>query len=78
MKKNIVSTARKLTAGPFDARPDTVDFRDKLYVSTLVEVPSRLLLDTYIGRYPRRKVPILNQGQEGACTGFGLAASPTS
>ena len=52
-----------------DARPDTTDFRDRLFVPTLVEVPSRIDLDSY----RRRKVPLLDQGREGACTGFGLA-----
>lgn len=52
-----------------DARPDTIDFRDKIYEPTLVEVPAKIDLASYkaVG------VPILNQGQEGACTGFGLA-----
>lgn len=57
-----------------DARPDTVDFRDKMYVPTLVEVPSIIPLETYRKYYRPGRVPILNQGQEGACTGFGLAA----
>ncbi|MGE3314040.1 MAG: C1 family peptidase [Planctomycetaceae bacterium] len=52
-----------------DARPDTPDFRDLLYVPTLVEVPRRVDLS----RYRAYDVPILDQGQEGACTGFGLA-----
>lgn len=53
-----------------DARPDPMDFRDRMYVATLVEVPVRRPLSTYrdLG------MPILDQGQEGACTGFGLAA----
>lgn len=52
-----------------DARPDTVDFRDRLFVPTLIEVPPRITLEEYqsVG------VPILDQGTEGACTGFGLA-----
>lgn len=59
-------------AGQFklDARPDSLDFRDKLYVPTLVEVPTRRPLDDF----RRYAVPVLDQGQEGACTGFGLAA----
>lgn len=51
------------------ARPDGLDFRDKMYVPTLVEVPMTLDLETY----QAIQVPILDQGQEGACTGFGLA-----
>ncbi|MFN2541011.1 MAG: C1 family peptidase [Chthoniobacterales bacterium] len=49
--------------------PDPLDFRDCMYVPTLVEVPPFRPLDDY----RRYQVPILDQGQEGACTGFGLA-----
>jgi hypothetical protein len=52
-----------------DARPDAPDFRDKLFEATLVEVPPVVLLSDY----REWEVPILDQGQEGACTGFGLA-----
>jgi hypothetical protein len=52
-----------------NARPDTVDFRDLMYVPTLVEVGTTIPLDSY----RKAGVPILDQGQEGACTGFGLA-----
>ena len=52
-----------------DARPDTLDFRDRMYEPTLVEVPLRRSLDDY----RRAKVPVLDQGSEGACTGYGLA-----
>lgn len=61
-----------------DVHPDTVDFRDKMYVPTLVEVPVRRTLQEYLDCFdkyaPDNTAPILNQGQEGACTGFGLAA----
>lgn len=52
-----------------NARPDTLDFRDLMFTPTLVEVPSRVALSNYqeVG------VPILDQENEGACTGFGLA-----
>ena len=53
----------------FDALPDSTDFRDRLFSPTLVEVPPRL--DPQ--RYRDYKVPVLNQHNEGACTGFGLA-----
>src|SRR3982750_1942397 len=60
-----------------DARPDTVDFRDQIFVATLVEVPAERSLAAYKREYKSatgHEVPILNQGEEGACTGFGLAA----
>ena len=50
-------------------RPDLLDFRDMMYTPTLVEVPSYRDL----GDYRKARVPVLDQGREGACTGFGLA-----
>ena len=58
-----------LSERTLNVRPDTLDFRDKMYVPTLVEVPTRITLSSY----KSRKIPILDQGSEGACTGFGLA-----
>jgi Papain family cysteine protease len=52
-----------------NARPDTVDFRDRMYVPTLVEVGTQRSVKDYL----RLEVPVLDQGEEGACTGFGLA-----
>lgn len=60
----------------FDARPDRVDLRDRLYQPPLVSLPERFpnpqIIDQRLGSYARRFV--LDQGQEGACTGFGLSA----
>lgn len=53
----------------FDARPDTLDFRDSMYAATLVEVPMHVPLGDYLAL----GLPVLDQGSEGACTGFGLA-----
>lgn len=52
-----------------DARPDTVDFRDRMYEPTLLEVPTEKPLRDY----QKIGVPILNQGKYGACAGYGLA-----
>jgi hypothetical protein len=64
VRRKVNGVARSLTV-----RPDGLDFRDKMYVPTLVEVPATLELDIYRSV----AVPILDQGQEGACTGFGLS-----
>lgn len=58
---------------PLSARPDTVDFRDLLFVPTLREVPSERTLDTFLAE-ANHEVRVLDQGAEGACTGFALAA----
>lgn len=52
-----------------DAIPDTLDFRDMMFEPTLINVPPRVDLK----EYRRHRVPVLDQGSEGACTGFALA-----
>ena len=52
-----------------DARPDTADFRDRMFEPTLVDVPTESPLEHFIAQ----GVPILDQGSDGACTAFGLA-----
>lgn len=52
-----------------NARPDVIDFRDKLFEPTLKEVPPMLPLEDFM----QAGAPILDQGEEGACTGFALA-----
>src|SRR5690606_34180218 len=53
----------------FDARPDTADFRDRMFEPTLVDVPTESPLEHFLAQ----GVPILDQGSDGACTAFGLA-----
>ena len=67
----------ELNKRQFDARPDRVDFRDRYYRARLVslepEHPHPALVEAYLEKYCADGM-ILDQGQEGACTGFGLAA----
>lgn len=65
----MATSALKTIRAILDARPDTLDFRDKMYVPALIEVPTHISLD----EYKKKKIPVLDQGNEGACTGFGLA-----
>lgn len=67
--RKVAPKVSKAPSRTLDARPDTLDFRDQMFVPTLVEVPTHVPL----AEYRRYKVPVLNQGTEGACTGFGLA-----
>lgn len=46
--------------------PDAPDLRDRIYEPTLI--------DLKVALEPPHGVTVLDQGQEGACTGFGLAA----
>jgi len=61
----------------FDARPDRIDLRDREYQPRLrslpPEFPNPKQVNQYFSRYAKADL-ILDQGQEGACTGFGLAA----
>ena len=70
MAKKRSGTPNKAARRRFDARPDGIDFRDQMFQPTLVEVPPRVPLDQYLKCDP----PVLDQGTEGACTGFALAA----
>jgi hypothetical protein len=69
-KAAVKKTAPKLRSRLLDARPDTADFRDSMFEPTLVEVPSHKPLSEHL----KLRLPILDQGDEGACTAFGLAA----
>lgn len=75
MPRNLKSTTSdseppELNGYVVNAHADPVDFRDRMYVPALVEVSTHLPME----RYLERGVPVLDQGREGACTGFALAA----
>jgi len=67
----------ELNKRQFDARPDRVDFRDHYFRARLIslerEFPHPSVVEMYLEKYCTDGM-ILDQGQEGACTGFGLAA----
>ena len=52
-----------------NVRPDSLECRNLMYTPTLVEVPTVRAF----ANYRKAGILILDQGQEGACTGFGLA-----
>ena len=47
--------------------PDRLDLRDRPYTPPVAVIPGQELL-------PRIDVPVLDQGQTNACTGFALAS----
>lgn len=67
----------KLNGKLFDARPDRIDLRDREYQPRLrslpPEFPNPKDIKQYFSRYAKAGL-ILDQGEEGACTGFGLGA----
>ncbi len=56
----------KMAGYQVDVIPDPPDLRDRLYEPSLLDLKSKL--------FPPDGLQILDQGREGACTGFGLAA----
>jgi hypothetical protein len=59
-----------------DARPDRPDIRDRIYQPPLKSLPPQYPPPQWVGRELPKYVKaglVLDQGQEGACTGFGLA-----
>ncbi|MFC4215419.1 C1 family peptidase [Pseudophaeobacter arcticus] len=60
-----------------DARPDRIDFRDREFRSQLVSLPAQYPSDQQIGLFLeqyQKSGMVLDQGVDGACTGYGLAA----
>lgn len=70
--------SKEIANRTFDARPDRVDYRDRLYNPLLRSLPDQFpeqgMVAQYLKDYTQTHKLILDQGKEGACTGFGLAA----
>ena len=61
--------------GKLDVRPDRLDIRDREYQPALKSIPPVYPAPVAMKHYlPQYENLILDQGNEGACTGFGLAA----
>lgn len=60
------SSENKLDGMSLNALADIPDFRDRMYEPALIQLKQHI--------HPPGDLAILHQGQEGACTGFGLAA----
>lgn len=63
------STAERASGKRLDAFPDRIDLRDWYYRPALISLP-----DAYLSCPLIPRSHILDQGQDGACTGFALAA----
>lgn len=73
-QKNVVIGQRPLA---LDARPDRLDLRDRPFQPPLGNLPAEYPTDAAVQRYLPAYAEanlLLDQGSEGACTGFGLAA----
>jgi hypothetical protein len=72
--KKVVIGKRDLS---LDARPDRLDLRDRAYLPPLGSLPTQWppheQVKKWLPAYAEQGL-VLNQGSEGACTGFGLAA----
>ena len=75
MGSKILKTAKRKVK--LDARADRADIRDRIYQPPLVslpaEFPSKERIANYLPAY-RKAGLVLDQGEDGACTGFGLGA----
>lgn len=57
-----------------DAKPDRVDHRDRMYQPRLVSLPRQYPAPDTLAEHLDNYKLVLDQGYEGACVGFGLAA----
>jgi hypothetical protein len=68
-ERPLKTSAEKATRKVLDAFPDRIDLRDWFYPPALIALPDSLVSCPLI-----KPAMILDQGREGACTGFALAA----
>jgi hypothetical protein len=78
MSRTIAKLPTRALPLTFDARPDRLDLRDRPYTPRVVnlprEFPSHAEVLKHLPDYLDAKLDlVLDQGNEGACTGFGLA-----
>lgn len=75
MPRKIVSFGKNQLT--LDARPDRLDLRDRPYTPRLGNLPERFpsdaVVEEFLPRYTAAGL-VRDQGEDGACTGFGLAA----
>jgi hypothetical protein len=75
MPKKIVTIGKSSLT--LDARPDRLDLRDRPYTPRLGNLPERFPTDAaveaWLPKYTQAGL-VRDQGEDGACTGFGLAA----
>jgi Papain family cysteine protease len=75
MPKRSISVGGKTVT--LDARPDRLDLRDREFLPPVCSLPPQFptakMLSKYLSSYVKSGL-VLDQGQEGACTGYGLAA----
>lgn len=69
IERPLKTSAEKATRKVLDAFPDRIDLRDWFYQPALIALPDSLVSCPLI-----KPAMILDQGREGACTGFALAA----
>ena len=68
-ERPLTTSSEKATGKRLDAFPDRIDLRDLFYQPALMSLPDSLASCPLI-----KPAMILDQGREGACTGFALAA----
>jgi hypothetical protein len=75
MPKRTIAIANKRVT--LDARPDRLDLRDREFLPPVCSLPPQFptqpMLAAYLPAYVKSGM-VLDQGEEGACTGYGLAA----